>query len=137
MTTQSCARCGLAAPDQASDEFVDWEALNETEVICSDCVTPTEEKLTLEDYGDFADAMVSTGLPDCEHVREKIRENRLRRAALRQGLLLQKARRRDTRAYDYGTYQIVDVHTNCLVAYSLPHGFGMSLDDVQEWLTAA
>ena len=39
---------------------------------------------------------------------EKVRENRLRRAAARQGLRLEKSRRRDERALDYGRYWLVD-----------------------------
>ncbi len=37
---------------------------------------------------------------------EKVRENRLRRMAERQGLKLHKSRRRDPRAIDYGTYHL-------------------------------
>jgi hypothetical protein len=40
--------------------------------------------------------------------QEKVRENRLRRMASRQGLQLMKSRRRDPRALDYGTYWLVD-----------------------------
>ena len=40
---------------------------------------------------------------------EKVRENRLRRMAERQGLELRKSRRRDPRAKDYGRWYIVDV----------------------------
>lgn len=64
---------------------------------------------------------------------EKIRENRLRRAAARQGLALRKTRRRDPRAYDFGTYQLVDVRTNTLVAGD-QSGFGLTLDDVEACL---
>jgi hypothetical protein len=39
---------------------------------------------------------------------EKVRENRLRRMAERQGLELRKSRRRDPRAKDYGRWYIVD-----------------------------
>ena len=39
---------------------------------------------------------------------EKVRENRLRRMASRQGLQLMKSRRRDPRALDYGMYWLVD-----------------------------
>lgn len=39
---------------------------------------------------------------------QKVRENRLRRMASRQGLQLLKSRRRDPRALDYGTYWLVD-----------------------------
>ncbi|WP_336158207.1 hypothetical protein [Amycolatopsis sp. VC5-11] len=39
---------------------------------------------------------------------EKARENRLRRAADRQGLILVKARVRDPRALGYGLYSLID-----------------------------
>jgi hypothetical protein len=39
---------------------------------------------------------------------EKVRENRIRRAAERQGLALSKSRRRDPRALDYGVYRLRD-----------------------------
>jgi hypothetical protein len=38
---------------------------------------------------------------------EKVRENRLRRMATRQGYRLVKTRRLDTLAADYGTYRLV------------------------------
>jgi hypothetical protein len=65
---------------------------------------------------------------------EKVRENRLRRMAERQGLRLEKSRRRDPRAIDYGTYQLVDVYDNTLVAYGRQSGFGLSLDDIEAQL---
>jgi uncharacterized protein YcfL len=40
--------------------------------------------------------------------QEKVRENRIRRMAGRQGLQLVKSRRRDPRALDYGMYWLVD-----------------------------
>jgi hypothetical protein len=46
---------------------------------------------------------------------EKVRENRLRRMADRQGLKLVKSRRRDPRALDYGTYALVAEGTNEIV----------------------
>ena len=64
---------------------------------------------------------------------EKIRENRLRRMAERQGYKLAKSRRRDPRAYDYGTWTIVEPHTNTLVAGG-KYG-SMDLDAVEAWLT--
>ena len=62
---------------------------------------------------------------------DKIRENRLRRAAQRQGLMLTKSRRRDPRATDYGTYMLVDQQTNAVVAYGLQSGYGLSLDEIE------
>ena len=38
---------------------------------------------------------------------EKVRENRARRAAERQGLQLTRSRRRDVRAVDYGKYWLL------------------------------
>lgn len=67
---------------------------------------------------------------------EKVRENRLRRAAGRQGLQLVKSRRRDPRAFDYGGYMLVDIDTNVVVVGS--EGVGRphwSLDDVEKYLT--
>ena len=58
--------------------------------------------------------------------KERVRENRLRRAAQRQGLQLVKSRRRDPRAFDFGTYQLLDGTT--VVAS------GRGLDAVEEWL---
>ena len=63
---------------------------------------------------------------------DKVRENRIRRMATRQGLMLTKSRRRDPYALDYGNYWLVDPSLNALVAGGQ---FGMSLDDVEEWLT--
>ncbi len=62
-----------------------------------------------------------------------MRENRLRRMAWRQGLLLRKSRRRDPRALDYGAYWLVDASINGIVAGGQ---FGVSLDDIEDYLTA-
>ena len=74
---------------------------------------------------------ITTGILSSMSDEEKIRENRLRRAAQRQGLMLAKSRRRDPRATDYGTYMLVDASTNAVVAYGLQSGYGMSLDEVE------
>jgi hypothetical protein len=58
---------------------------------------------------------------------EKVRENRLRRAAKRQQLKLIKSGRRDPRAYDYGTYTLVDER-----GYRKWHGRG--LDELEQYL---
>lgn len=62
---------------------------------------------------------------------EKVRENRLRRMAERQGLKLTRSRRRDPRALDYGLYWLIDIHSNTLVS---PKS-GSSLDEVERLLT--
>lgn len=60
----------------------------------------------------------------------KVLENRIRRAAERQGLRLEKSRARDPRAVTYRTYQLVDPSTNTIAALGLQGGYGLSLDDV-------
>ena len=69
---------------------------------------------------------------------DKVRENRLRRAAARQGLQLQKSRRRDPRASDFGMYYVVQVtapggHWRSRELLSPEQG--MSLDEVEVFLT--
>ena len=66
----------------------------------------------------------------------KIRENRLRRMAERQGLSVRKSRRRDPRAVDYGLYHLVDTDLNAIIAGGSPWNYSMTLDDVEEWLTS-
>lgn len=67
---------------------------------------------------------------------EKIRENRIRRTIARRGYALNKSRRRDPKAWDFGSYQITDPQGGGLVFanWAVGHGFGLSLDDVEEWL---
>lgn len=62
---------------------------------------------------------------------EKVRENRLRRMASRQGLMLKRSRRRDPRASDYGCYWLIDAWTNVVVAGAGPNGPSMDLDEVE------
>lgn len=65
----------------------------------------------------------------------KILENRLRRAATRQGLTLQKSKSRDPRAIGYGQFMIIDPQTNAILAGANPYAYSMTLDDVEEYLT--
>jgi len=62
---------------------------------------------------------------------EKVRENRLRRAAARQGLMLRKSRRRDPKARDYDRYWLVVPEINSVVAGGR---YGWSLDVVNSYL---
>lgn len=64
----------------------------------------------------------------------KVRENRLRRMADRQGLRLVKSRRRDPRALGYGGYMLVD-ERNRVQAGELDSPRALSLDDVERYLT--
>jgi hypothetical protein len=66
---------------------------------------------------------------------EKIRENRLRRMAKRQGLALRKSRRRDPNALTFATYQIIEPRRNLLFLGSQNGGYGETLDSIEAWLT--
>lgn len=65
---------------------------------------------------------------------EKVRENRLREAARRQGYRLVKSRRRDVRAIGYGGYMIFDPNSNRIAVGGTPHEFSLDLDHVERWL---
>jgi hypothetical protein len=60
-------------------------------------------------------------------------EARLRRAALRQGYVLQKSRARDPRALTYGTYGLADFD-RVQVLGDPNTGYGYGLDDVAQFL---
>ncbi len=67
---------------------------------------------------------------------EKVKENRLRRAADRQGLRLMKSRSRDPNAIDYGLYGLVDIQTNGIVNPPIAGRWACSwtLEEVEEYL---
>lgn len=68
----------------------------------------------------------------------KVRENRLRRAAQRQGLRLQKSPLRDHRARSYGTYRLTDEETGNVIAAAQhmgPSSYGLTLDEIEDRLT--
>jgi len=66
---------------------------------------------------------------------EKVRENKLRRMADRQGLQLIKSRRRDPRAIDYGGYMLIEARTNAIVLGGTPSAYCATIDDVEKFLT--
>ena len=70
----------------------------------------------------------------CGMSDDKVRENRVRRMAERQGFRLVKSRRRDPRAVDYGAYWLTDQRSNTIAAGDPQRG--MSLDDAEIWLTS-
>ena len=64
---------------------------------------------------------------------EKARENRLRNAASRRGFVLERCRRRDPYAIDFGTYRVLDASTRIVVAHG-PTPYGLSLEQVENAL---
>lgn len=61
--------------------------------------------------------------------QDKVRENRLRRAAARQGLTLSRSRRRDPRARDFGRYWLADADGTLRCDEG-----GLTIDQVEEQL---
>jgi hypothetical protein len=66
---------------------------------------------------------------------DRVRENRLRRMAQRQGYRLERSRRRDPRAIDYGGYQLIDIETSGVVFSQPPLEHPADLDDIERFLT--
>lgn len=67
---------------------------------------------------------------------DKAHENKLRRMADRQGLMLQKSRTRDRRALTYGGYQLVDEENGEVVLGqgNIGRGYASSLEEVESYL---
>ena len=66
----------------------------------------------------------------------KVRENRLRRMADRQGIKLRRSRRRDENAIDYGMYALSTHDSGGLIHPDGPNSiFTLDLDEVEEYLT--
>lgn len=65
---------------------------------------------------------------------DKVRENRARRKAARQGLTLSRSRRRDPDAADFGGYMLIDPATNSAVYGASPFAYSATLADVERWL---
>lgn len=113
-----CTRCGKQSPDGEAPP-IEWEATLDGGAICAECVSPAEQQAMDE---------------DTMRIAEKVRENRLRRMAERQGLALVKSRRRDRHAWDYGTYMLLDVATNGVVASGSQQGYGLDMDAIESEL---
>lgn len=65
---------------------------------------------------------------------DKVKENRLRRIAERRGMKIEKSRRRDPKAIDFGGYMLIDVSTNAVITGGSPYPYSASIEDVEEYL---
>jgi hypothetical protein len=65
---------------------------------------------------------------------DRVRENRLRRMAERQGLRLLKSRRRDPYADGYGTYMLVEATAVDPTSNGSGPGYGFDLDAIEQQL---
>jgi hypothetical protein len=63
---------------------------------------------------------------------DKVRENRLRRIAERRGLSLEKSRRRDQKAPDFGRFRLITVRDGRAVVGNEPIPFSATLEDIEE-----
>jgi hypothetical protein len=74
---------------------------------------------------------------------EKVRENRLRRKAVRQGLQLVKSRTRDPDALDFRRYMLIDVRPSASTFREVAAGregqreYTLTLDEIENYLTSA
>jgi hypothetical protein len=66
----------------------------------------------------------------------KVKENRLRRVAARRGFRLEKSRRRDPAAIDYGGYMLVDSSTNTVVLGAGHHPYSATLEDIEDYFAS-
>jgi hypothetical protein len=64
----------------------------------------------------------------------KVRENRLRRMAERQGYRLVKSRRRDPLAVDFGRYRVETADGVEATRFASTMGWGLTLNEVEERL---
>lgn len=69
-------------------------------------------------------------------VDTKARENRLRRKAQLFGLRLERSRRRDADAPDFGTYRLIHENTELVYMSGAWGRYGLTLDQVAEALGA-
>ena len=65
---------------------------------------------------------------------EKTRENKVRRVAERRGLKLEKSKRRDMSAIDYGKYRFVDASSNFVIAGATNQSFELTIDEAEKLL---
>jgi hypothetical protein len=77
---------------------------------------------------------MSSSIPNYSEQEYKVLENKLRRAAVRQGLRLEKSRMRDPRAITFGTYRLIDESSNTVAAGDQNGGYGLTLDDIARHL---
>lgn len=61
-------------------------------------------------------------------------ESALRRKAQKHGLELRKCRERNPQHFEFGTFQLIDRGTNALVLGKTMNGFGMTLEECDEFI---
>ncbi len=65
---------------------------------------------------------------------QKASENKWRRAAKRQGLILSKSRARDPWTTGFGGYRLLDALTHFVIAGNNPHAYSLDLAGVKAYL---
>jgi hypothetical protein len=67
----------------------------------------------------------------------KVRENRLRRIAERRGFRMEKSRRRDKQAVDYGGYMLIDAQTNAAILGAGTFPYSATIEDLERYFDIA
>ena len=118
----SCARSGYRSLAEQPEESLSWAALgtDEQEVLCPVYRASAQQQAT---------ARISAARLR-QWVKGKVRENRLRQLARRQGLRLGKSRRCDARILGHTCYGLAAAGTGRLVSFAE----GMTLDEVEKYL---
>ncbi len=65
---------------------------------------------------------------------DKVYENKLRRMALRRGYVLEKSRRRDKRATDFGMYRLLVDHRDIDSEEAQAQPFTLRIEEVEHFL---
>jgi hypothetical protein len=131
--------------DQVLDESDSCDTARLADEVLSRFGSYNREKLLKETLRVFVEVRLCerTGSPTVTRTEsDKVRENRLRRAATRQGEILVKSRRRDRLAQDYGLYVLVDDKAGNRIGQlggqaaisAFANGEGMTLDEVDATL---
>lgn len=66
-------------------------------------------------------------------VDEKVRENKLRRISERRGFRIEKSRRKDPQAVDFGGYMLIDVRSNAVVLGAGTFPYSATLDEIEAY----
>ena len=117
-----CARREYRSLAEQPEESLSWAALG-----------PDEQEMRCPVYRAGAQQQATARISAArlrQWVRGKVRENRLRRLAKRQGLRLSKSRRCDARTLGHTCYGLAAAGSGRLVSFAE----GMTLDEVEKYL---
>jgi hypothetical protein len=95
---------------------------------------PTYRRVSADGLNQWPDRPTADELNALDGQQYRRIEDQQRAKAASMGLQVRKACTRSTSAAKYGTYMLVDMSTNAVVA-GMPNGYGLGLDDVIAYLS--